>query len=314
MARFLFSSPPMLVRSTVFAIAVGTTALAACRTEPSPSTQTGPATSLAAADAGKPKKVGPVDELPIPSAMVDETVNPEKLPPYKGPTGVIEGTVYVTGDPAPPVMGKSFDKCREGEAFYAKTFREGPTLDGGKRTLADAIVAVTGYGGYYIPEKRPSKLISVSHCAYGARTIDMTFGQALEVKNEGSKPMFAPDFENQPSPAIMVATLGGDPVRLYPKKPGRYRLVDRIGNTWMDADVFVLLQPLHAVTDASGHFRIEGVPVGKLKIGVDHPAIAKQVQKDIEVKDGVVTNVDLTLPNEKAALPPPSRNLPPVLP
>jgi hypothetical protein len=304
----------MSVRSIVFAIAVGSLALAGCRTDPVPAAHTGTTTPLAG-DAGK-KKSGPVDELPIPSAVVDRTVNPARLPAYKGPTGVVEGTVYVTGDPAPPVMGKNFDKCREGEAFYAKTFREGPPLEGGKRALADAIVVVTGWGGgkYYIPEQRPARELSISHCAYGARTIDMTFGQALLVKNEGSKPMFAPDFENQVAPAIMIATLGGDPVRLYPKKPGRYRLVDRIGNSWMDADVFVLLQPLHTVTDASGHFRIEGVPVGKMKLGVDHPAIADQVQKDIEIKDGVVTNIDVSLANTKPAPQPPSRDLKPILP
>lgn len=303
----------MAVRSIVFAIVVGSAALSGCRTDPVHAEPSDGATTLAV-DAGKKPKPGPVDELPIPSAVVDKTVNPEHLPAYQGATGVIEGTVYVTGDPAPPVMGKSFDSCREGAAFYAKTFREGPELDGGKRVLADAIVVVTGYSGFYIPEKRPSKLVTISHCAYSTRTVDMTFGQALEMKNEGSKPMFAPDFENQLSPAVMVATLGGDPIRLYAKKPGRYRLIDRLGNSWMDADVFVLLQPLHAVTDAVGHFRIEGVPVGKLKIGVQHPAIDKSVQKDIEIKDGVVTTIDLTLPNAQPAPQPRSQNVRPVLP
>ena len=301
----------MSLRSLVFAIAVGSVALGACRTDPVPATHTQSATALA--DAGKPKKPGPVDELPIPKDVVEKTVNPTHLPEYKGPTGVVEGTVYVTGDPAPPLMGKNFDKCPQGADFYAKTFREGKEVDG-KRPLADAIVAVTGYSGFYVPEKNPNKLVTISHCTYDARTVDMTFGQALEVKNAGSAPMFAPDFENQTSPAIMVATLGGDPVRLYPKKPGRYRLIDRLGYSYLEADVYVLYQPLHAVTDIAGHFRIEGVPVGKLKVGVDHPAIDKQVQEDVEVKDGVVTKVTLVLPNAKAAPRPVSRDLKPILP
>ncbi|HEY1960264.1 MAG TPA: hypothetical protein VGH28_31860 [Polyangiaceae bacterium] len=266
------------------------------------------------AEAGAASKPGPVDVLPIPKETVEKTVNPSNLPEYSGPTGVVEGTVYVTGDPAPPMMGKNFDKCPAAADFYAKTFREGKEVDG-KRPLADAIVAVTGYGpGYYVAEKSPSKVLEISHCTYGARTIDLTFGQSLDVKNAGSAPMFAPDFENQVSPAIMVATLGGDPVHLYPKKPGRYRLIDRLGYSYLEADVFVLYQPLHTVSDITGHFRIEGVPVGKLKVNVDHPAIVGQHSEDIDVKDGVVTHVTLTVPNVKAATRPPSRDLKPILP
>jgi hypothetical protein len=304
----------MSVRSLLIAITVGSAALPACHTDPVRPVGKDAATALAA-DGGTTKpKTGPVNELPVPKDLVEKTVNPTKLPAYKGPTGVVEGTVWVTGDPAPPLMGKNFDKCPEAASVYSKAFREGPPLEGGKRALADAIVVVTGYSGFYLPEKRPNKLVTVSHCAYSARTIDMTFGQALEVKNEGSAPMYAPFLENQASPAIMVATLGGDPVRLYPKKPGRYRLVDRLGHSWLEADIFVLYQPLHTVTDVAGHFRIEGVPVGKLKIGVEHPAIQGRLQKDLEIKDGVVTTVDFSLPNTKPAPRPPSRDLKPVLP
>jgi len=271
-------------------------------------------TTTALADGGAAAKPGPIDVIPVPKDVVEKTVNPGHLPEYKGPTGVVEGTVYVSGDPAPPMMGKNFDKCPEGADFYAKTFREGKEVDG-KRPLADAIVAVTGYGpGYYVAEKNPSKVLPISHCTYGARTVDLTFGQSLDVKNEGSAPMFAPDFENQSSPAIMVATLGGDAVHLYPKHPGRYRLIDRLGYSYLEADVFVLYQPLHAVSDIAGHFRIEGVPVGKMKIGVEHPAIAGQQSQDVEVKDGVVTKVSFTIPNAKAAVRPPSRDVKPVLP
>ncbi len=255
----------------------------------------------------------PVNVLPLPKETVENTVNPTHLPAYGGATGVVEGTVWVTGDPAPPMMGKNFDKCPAAANVYAKTFREGPD-EGGKRALGDAIVAVTNYEGFYIPEKKPSKQITIANCAYSARTVDLTFGQALEVKNDNAGPFFAPAFENQIDPALMVATPGGDPVRLYPKSPGRYRLIDRVGNAWLEADVYVLYQPLHTVTDVQGHFRIEGVPVGKLKIGVQHPMIDKQLQQDVEVKDGVVSKVELTLPNVKPAARPPDRNLKPVIP
>lgn len=293
----------MSVRNLFFAIAVGSLALPSCKTDPVRLAAGDGATALADA-APKP---GPVNALPIPKDVVEKTVNPNKLPEYKGPTGVLEGTVYVTGDPAPTVMGKSFDRCPAAADVYAKAFRDGPPLPNGSRVLADAVLGVTGYAGFVVTEKNPAKSIAIRNCAFSQRSVDMTFGQALEIKNEGGHSMmFAPDFENQSSPAIMVATPGSDPVKLYPKQPGRYRLIDRVGNAWLDADVFVSVTPLHAVSDVNGHYRIEGVPVGKMSLHAWHPAIDKAFDKEIDVKDGVVTTVDVTIHNDKPAKQPPS--------
>jgi len=162
----------------------------------------------------------------------------------------------------------------------------------------------------FVPEKQPNKHMTIENCAYSARTVDMTFGQALEVQNEGGpgSPLMAPYLENQPSTAVLVATPHGDPVRLYPKSPaGRYRLIDRLGNAWLEADVFVFVTSLHATTDIKGHYRIEGVPVGKVTVAARHPAIGDRwIEKPIEVSDGVVTTVDVTIPNDKPAKQPPS--------
>jgi hypothetical protein len=295
----------------LFAIVVGSSMLVGCKTNPIRPGSGDGATALADA-APKP---GPVNALPIPKEFVDKTVNPSNLPEYKGPVGVVEGNVYVTGDPAPPTMGKLFDRCPAAADVYAKTFREGPALPNGSRALADAVLGVTGYSGYIVAEKQPAKQIIIHNCAFSQRSIDMTFGQALEVRNDGGGgPLFAPDFENQPSPAVMIATPGGDPVKLYPKQPGRYRLIDRVGNAWLDADVFVSVTPLHTTSDVKGHFRIEGVPVGKLKLSAWHPAIAHQWEKEIDVKDGVVTTIDVSIVNDKPAAQPPPHNAKPLLP
>lgn len=302
----------MHLRTLRFAIAVGTLASLSCKTAPATVAKTDGATALA--DAGKKAKPGPVNELPLPKEMVEQALNPTKLPEYKGPTGVVEGTVYVTGDPSPPVMGKNFDKCPAAEQVYAKTFREGPPLPNGSRELADAVLGVTGYSDYVVLEKKQGELVTIANCAYSARSVAMTYGQVLEVKNDRAGPMFAPDLENQTAPAVMMATPGGDPVRIYPKKPGRYRLIDRVGNSWLEADVFVSVTPLHAVTDVKGHYRIEGVPVGKLTLHAWHPAIAHPFEQAVEIKDGVVATVDVTIPNDKAATPPPTRTLKPILP
>jgi hypothetical protein len=79
--------------------------------------------------------------------------------------------------------------------------------------------------------------------------------------------------------------------------------------------VFVAVTSLHSTTDTKGHYRIDGVPVGKMTVEVFHPAITTHdaVKKEVDVRDGVVTTVDLTIPNEKPAVQPPSHPLRPLL-
>ncbi len=64
--------------------------------------------------------------------------------------------------------------------------------------------------------------------------------------------------------------------------------------TYAEEDVYVLRQPLHAVTDLDGHFRIEGVPTTALKIGAQLGGVG-QVQRDVVVHVNVVENVELVL-------------------
>lgn len=256
-----------------------------------------------------PSSSNPVTVIPVPSSSVLGKLNPDKLPPYDGPVGIVEGNLVVSGDPAPPSMGRSFEKCPGAKPFFEKQFREGPARPDGTRPLADAIVAIDMSGaGVFVAEHREGELLTITNCTPSARTVVLTYGQRLEVKNasdSGSNRSFAPQFENWPDRALMVATPGADPVRLYPKAIGRYRLIDRAGQDWLEADIFVIGHPLHTVTDANGHFRIEGVPVGKRKVDVRHPAIDAHTVKEVDVKSNVVEKVDLVLPNTRPAPSPP---------
>ena len=111
----------------------------------------------------------------------------------------------------------------------------------------------------------------------------------------------APDFMARtavsivPNPVIMMAPpRAKDPVRLYPKKPGIYRLVDH-DRKYAVADLYVLLQPLHGTTDPDGHYRIDGLPVGKLKVNARHPTFEDETAQDIDVQANVVVKADLVL-------------------
>jgi hypothetical protein len=233
-------------------------------------------------------------------------INPDGLPPYKGDTGSVEGVVTVKGPPAPDAQHEDFAPCPEAAKTYAKLFREGGVAQDGGRVLADTVVAVTGYSGFYLPEPRESVTVTAKGCALSTRTITMTYGQRLDFKNESTAMMLAPALADVPSGALMVASPKGSPVKLYPPRPGRYWLIQRMDFRFLTADLFAFLHPLHTATDAEGHYRIDGVPVGKLKVNARHPAFGGETARDIEVKKGVVHRVDLALTYKpEAAAPPP---------
>ena len=251
----------------------------------------------------------PANAMPVPSASVYAVVNPQNFPVYEGPTGVVEGTVTVTGDAPVTVQGQDFSRCPEAEAVYGKSFREGPPRGDGARPLTDALVVITGYSGYMVPERRAKKAISIEHCAYSTRVVDLTFGQVLQVYNRDPK-MHAPQIADHAMPALMVASPGGDPVEVYPTKPGFTVLIDKMSGAWMAAEVYTLPQPLHAVTDREGHFRIDGVPteradhrpINGLEVEVFHRGVSNGLKKALPSVTAT-THIDLQVENHAAPQP-----------
>ena len=220
-------------------------------------------------------------------------VNPQNLPVYRGPTGSLEGTITMAGDPSPDVPGLDFQKCPAAKETYQKLFRVGPALSNGTAPLADALVAVTGYAGF-VPERNPARKVTFEHCALDTRTVDMTVGQKLEVTGKDDL-LFAPWLTQAPMAALMLASKSTEPVSLYPPKPGYYTLVDRMELSYVRADVYALLQPLHAVTSLDGHYRIDGIPVGTVTVNTRLARLRKEASKSVEVVADAVKTVDLSL-------------------
>ncbi len=236
----------------------------------------------------------PMNAIGAPASEIKKYVNPQGLPPYSGPTGAVEGTIWVKGPPAPAMPPADYKRCPGAEQIYGKKFREGPAREDGARPLADAVVAVTGYSGFFVPEKEENAQIAIVGCGFEQRTITMTFGQRLEVKNTSNE-FWSPMLDPSPNPVIMMAPpRANDPVRLYPKRPGLLRLYDH-DRTWAQADLYVLFHPLHAASKLDGHYRIDGLPLGKLKVNALHPAFEGEASQEIEIQPNVVVRADLVL-------------------
>jgi len=155
---------------------------------------------------------------------------------------------------------------------------------------------VTGYHGFFVQEKVEAKELRIEQCAYTSLNATLTFGQRIEVKN-AARDFWTPVLEPGTNMVLMMATPNGDPAKIYPKKPGHYLLLDR-DRKYVVVDVYAFLHPLHASSDALGHYRIDGVPVGKLKVSTLHPHISgATAEAEVEVRAGVVAKVDLSLKN-----------------
>jgi hypothetical protein len=236
----------------------------------------------------------PMNVTPLPAASIAAFMNPAKLPPYTGPTGSLEGTIRVDGPPSPEMKGVDYSRCPAAARMYGKLFREGAAGADGLRPLADVLVAVTGYTGYYVPERGEGAKIAIDDCAFTSRTVAMSFGQRLEIANRASD-LWAPTLAQAPMPVLMMATSKGDPVLLYPPHPGYFTLIDKEKHDWAQADVYALLHPLHAVSDEAGHYRIDGIPVGKLKVNARLRVLQRETSADVEILANVVQKADLVL-------------------
>lgn len=228
--------------------------------------------------------------VPLPAGTVEKVVNPKREPAYSGPTGTVAGTVVITGDPAPEKaewIASIPKECLAARETYKKLFREGLM-----RSVADVFVAVTGYQGY-VPAPTDEQVVEAGGCAFGTRTVGLTFGQGLDVVSKDAR-AYVPELLGAKSTAQLVVTPGGKPIRLYPQRPGRFVLVDSM-RTFATAEVLVVAYPTFDVTGLDGKFEIKNVPVGKVKLNALLPAAMLTTERDITVEAGKTTTAELEL-------------------
>lgn len=221
--------------------------------------------------------------------QVEARLNPKKLPNYAGPTGTIRGTVRAIGDAAPVVPIKDAEpNCELAVPMFGRLFREGP-----ERQLADVLVTATHYEGH-LPPKQGAVTVYGSGCAWDRRTIALDFGQYIEVVARDRR-AYVPELLGERTVAQLFALPNGEPIPLVPSKVGRFVLHDSM-RIYSRANVYVLAYPTHSVTGIDGHYEIQGIPVGKVKIGAILPETGRTVVQDVVVEPNQVVTLDLELP------------------
>ena len=201
---------------------------------------------------------------------------------------------------APPTLIPYIDKiapdCAIAANTYGKLFREG-----NGRTLADVLVAATGYTGYVKPKLDHADL-SARDCAWAKKTLGVTFGQRINVKSADARP-YTPQLLGGPSGALLVAVPGGDAVPLFPQQPGHYVLIDSM-RLYSKADVFVVRYPTFDVTGINGHYRIEGVPVGPVTVSALLPSTSSSASRQVNVTSAEAVRADFALSFNRSSFQP----------
>jgi hypothetical protein len=207
----------------------------------------------------------------------------------------VKGRITASGDPA-PVLDEALKKipsdCPDAQETFGRVFREGMN-----RSLADVLVAVTGYEGH-VPARGEAVTVEGRGCAWNTRTVALTFGQRIDVVSKDVA--YVPELLGQRAPALLFANPTSPPVAMRPTKPGEYILVDssRLFNA---AHVYVLNYATFDVTGLDGQFEIAGIPPGKVKLSALLPITQGLAQRDITIEAGKTLEVDLVIPFDKKA-------------
>lgn len=275
-------------------LAVGVLSSSACQNKSGASAAASSSVSVAASAAIPRASAEPVAKIaegvPLPPTQIEKVVNPKHEAAYSGPTGIVAGSVSITGDEGPDDperIAKIPSDCLAARETYKDLFREGMM-----RAAADVFVAVTGYSGY-VPAREDQVTVEAKGCAFDTRTVGLTYGQGLDIVSKDRR-AYVPELLGGRSTAQLVVTPGGKPVRLYPQRPGRYILVDSM-RTFAAADVLVVAYSTFDVTGLDGKFEIKNVPVGKVKLNALLPEAMLTTEREIVVEAGKTTQADLEL-------------------
>jgi hypothetical protein len=282
----------------VVAVVVGASGFFACKESPpklTEKTPVEPSAYVASASASMTNPPAPAtsasDAFPLTADQIRQIVNPKDAPAYDGPTGVVEGTVHVTGDkPLVRTLAGVPKGCENAQAIHGPTYRAGP-----KGELADALVGVIGYSGYLAPS-HDDKVVTIRDCALEPTVIDLSLGQRLMIGNVDTQ-MYMPQTAAKQYVG-RLAMKDQSPVPVFFTAPGAYAMSWILGDPpaggYPIATVFVIPNALHMVTGLDGSFRIAGIPVGKARVTASHLDMPES-QTEVEIKAGEVTKVDLTM-------------------
>jgi hypothetical protein len=179
-----------------------------------------------------------------------------------------------------------------------------PTADG---ALPGVVVMLGDFEGDP-PHEPETHDVHIRDCRLTPSIVVATRGDTLHLHNDTPEYSFMPDL----STGLMTAILPGDDRELALGEAGVRTLQCGFLAPCGRAEIVVLYHPLHAITDAEGHYRIEGVPAGsEIRIAAWHPLFQDDTQT-ITLRAGEHRTIDFTIrpARLRAPAPPPEHDGP----
>lgn len=207
--------------------------------------------------------------------------------------GVIEGHVRYTGkrtSRAPVTVPKNF------QSICGNTKTMPDLLLSSDKGLSNVVVSISNVPG---AKAAPPKDITINQkqCEYLPHLQAVPVGSKLTVIN--SDPVLHNVHATNGSRTLcnMAMPIEGQRTSAPPQvlaKPGRIDLKCDAGHTWMSAYVYVFDHPYYTVSDASGNFRISGLPPGTYDVQIEHELLGPTTRK-VTVPSTGAAKLEITL-------------------
>lgn len=213
--------------------------------------------------------------------------------------GTITGVVHFTGKaPAPVEIDMAQDPaCAMSKDDMSETY---VVNHGG---LGNAVVFIQrGLGDRLYPITRSSVVIDQKGCRFHPHVSAAMVGQQVEFTNsDPTRHNVHMDPTVAGNSAFDVSQgPGASPVARYFHAPELMIPIRCNNHPWMHAYLSVLANPFFAVTDASGHFTIRGLPPGTYTIAVDQAKLGEKMAT-VTVKANGTTHQDFAFSSATAA-------------
>lgn len=201
--------------------------------------------------------------------------------------GTIEGTIHYAGTPPTPIR---IDMAQDPACATAPpNYTEGVVVNQGG--LANVFLYVkTGLADkIYAPPSQPV-VLDQKGCRYVPHVIGAMAGQPVQFVNSDPTAHnidIAPKVAGNPTVNFSQAPGPGSDQKAFPKPelmiPARCDM-----HPWMQGFINVVANPFYAVSDATGHYVIRGVPPGTYTLAADQETLgAKTVTVTVGAKQTV---------------------------
>lgn len=224
--------------------------------------------------------------------------------PAEAGTAVIEGTLRLADGaelaqyPESPTVGGPGRPALPEACTPPQQSDRVPVQEASGGGLTGVLVALADFDRHVDHEPETHRL-TIEDCRLTPRLVVATRGDTLVLRNDTDYP-FMPDLGT----GMLQGLLHEEERELELGQGGVRTLMCGFAAPCGRAEIVTLYHPLHTISDARGHYRIEGVPAGEeLRVNAWHP-LYQEANETVTLRSGETRTIDLVLSPAEIQAPP----------